>query len=87
MAGLTARELKKIVLARKVQARVENPTDSNFIDMVSKGTLENCPVTPDDIANTSHMFGPDIPGEKSKTVQRKPDRVEVEYITITSDYH
>ena len=33
------------------------------------------------------MFGPNIPGVKSKAVQRKSERVEVEDITINSDYH
>ena len=86
--GLKTRKLKKAVLARKAQARVGTPTDANFIDIASKGTLTNFPIDPFDIANTRHMFGPDIPGVKGKTVRRKPDRVEVEDIVyITSDYH
>ena len=87
MAGLTDREVKKSSLARKSQVRVGTPTEANFIDVVCKGTLANFPVTPVDISNVCRIFGPDIPGVKIKTVRRKPDRVEVEYITITSDYH
>ena len=87
MAGLTASEVKKDVLARKDQTRVGTPTEADFIDMVSKGTLENFPVTPVDISNSFHMFGPDIPGVKIKTVQRKLDRVELEDITIHSEHH
>ena len=87
MASLTAREVKKSALARKDQAWVGTPTDNNLIDMVSKATLVNCLVTPVYIANTRHMFGPDLPGVKRNTVRRKPDRVELYDITITSDYH
>ena len=79
--------MKKDFLARKAQARVGTPTEADFIDMVSKGTPSNFPVTPVDISNSFHMFGHDIPGVKIKTVRRKPYRVEVEDINITSDYH
>ena len=34
MAGLADREVKKAFLARKAQARVGNPTEAYFIDMV-----------------------------------------------------
>ena len=74
MAELKAREVKKAVLDCKAQAWVGTTTDAYFIDMVSKGTLTNFPVTLVDIANARHMFGPDLPGVKSKTVQRKPDK-------------
>ena len=64
MEGLTKREVKKAGLARKAQARVGTPMEADFIEMVSKGTLSNCPVTPVDIANARHVFGPDLPGIK-----------------------
>ena len=80
--------MNKSVLDCKAPVRVGTPTEANFIDIVRKGTLANFPVTLVDIANARHMFGPDIPGVKIKTVQRKLERVEVEYIiSITSDYH
>ena len=67
------------------------PTEADFIEMVKKGTLTNCPVTPVDIADACHVFGPDLPGIKSKTVRRKPARVEVEddlvTRTISDNYH
>ena len=88
MAGLTDREAKKAVLARKAQARLGTPTEADLIDMVSKVTLTNCPVTPVDISNTHNMFGPDLLGVKRKIVQCKTDRVEIEdIVSITSDYH
>ena len=77
MANLTFREMKKAVLARKVQSRMGNPTEDNFIDLVIKGTLTNWPVIPVYIANARHMFGPARPWVKSNTVQRKLVRVEL----------
>ena len=65
---MTYREVNKAVLACKDQARLGTPTEANFIDMVSKGTLVNCPVTPVYIANTLHMFSHDLPGVKINTV-------------------
>ena len=88
MAGLTAREVKKAVLALKDQAQLGTPTEADFIDMVSKGTLKTFPVTLVDIANSLHMFVPDLPVVKIKTVRRKPDMVEEEDIfSNISDYH
>ena len=87
MAGLTDREVKKSSLARKSQVRLGTPTEANFIDMVSKGNLANFPVTPVDISNARHMFGPDLPGVKINTMRLKRDRLKVEDITINSDYH
>ena len=77
LKGLTSSEVRKAVLARKAQARVGTPTEAEIIEMVRKGTLTNCQVTPVDISNARHVFGPDLPGIKSKTVRRKPARVEV----------
>ena len=59
MKGLTSCEVKKSVLAQKAQVRVATPTEAGFIEMVSKFTLTNCPVTPVDIANARHVFGTD----------------------------
>ena len=88
MVGLISTEVKKAVLACKAQVRVGTSTEAYFIDMVSKETLKNCPVTLVDIANTRHMFGPDLPGVKINTLRRKPDRVEVDVaVPIPSDYH
>ena len=56
------------VLDRKAQACVGTPTEADFIEMVSKGTLTNCPVTPADIVNARNVFGNDLPGIKSNTV-------------------
>ena len=69
--------MKRDVLSSKAQARVGTPTEADYIDMVSKGALTNFPVTPVDVDNACHMFGPDLPGVKSKTMRRKPERVEV----------
>ena len=48
-------------------------------------------MTPVDIANPRHVFGPDLPGIKSKTARRKTERVEVEDAlvnrSIPDDYH
>ena len=91
MKGLTSCDVKKSVLAQKAQVRVATHTEEGFIELVSKFTLTNCPVTPVDIDNARCVFGPDLPGIKSKKLQRKPARIEVEdalvTITIPDDYH
>ena len=80
--------MKRDILSSKAQARVGTPTEVYLIDMVSKGTLKNCPVTTVDIFNARHIFGLYLSGVKSKTVRRKLDRIEVEdVVLIPRDYH
>ena len=56
----TQKDIKKATLARKVQARIGNPPDERYKQIVSAGdrALKHCPVTVKDIAN-AHMSSSD----------------------------
>lgn len=50
-------------------------------------TMRNCPIKHSDIANATAIFGPNRNVSREKTVRRRPERVEVDYIQTPRDYH
>jgi hypothetical protein len=83
--GFTAKEVKDATYARKAQGMVGSPSDDEFASMVS--TMRNCPIKHSDIANATAIFGPNRNVLREKTVRRRPERVEVDYIQTPRDYH
>ena len=73
--GFTRREVEKAILDRKAHGRVGNPSDAEFVRMVSKKTVENLPVTPIDVSNAIAIFGPNLSRVKGGTVRTKPYRL------------
>ena len=72
--GFTEKEVEEAALARKVQARISNPPDKVYKQIVSaEGNhgLRNCPVEPHHINDASPMFGPNLTGLKGRAVGKK----------------
>ena len=44
--------------------------------------LQDCPITPSDIANAHEFFGPNLANIRGKTVRCKPEHVSTEIIKI-----
>jgi hypothetical protein len=63
------------VLARQLQIRVGRPSTKDFLRIVARNQLPNCPITCDDILVAEDIFGLDIGSLKGKTTRRKPHRV------------
>lgn len=55
----TEGKITKATMARKIQARIGNPLDDRYKEIVSARSLRNCPLTVNDIANAHAIFGPD----------------------------
>ena len=71
----TQKEIEKATLARKVQARIGNPPDGRYKQIVSAGdrALKHCPVSVKDIANAHVIFGPNLNRLKGAAI-RQPVR-------------
>jgi hypothetical protein len=55
------------ILARQLQIRVGRPSTKDFLWIVARNQLPNCPITRDDILAAEDIFGPDIGSLKGKT--------------------
>ena len=86
--GFTKRELAKANLARKAQAVLASPSETEFMKMVSNNTgVKNIPIVPSDLTRARIIFGPDRPNVAGKTVRKKPARVDTDTLGIPDDFH
>ena len=51
------------------------PTVENFKVLLRMNTIQNCPVTIEDVKIAEHIFGPDMLSLKGKSTRRKPKPV------------
>jgi hypothetical protein len=64
----TNEDYSRAVLARQ-------PSTKDFLWIVARNQLPNCPITRDDILVAEDIFGPDIGSLKGKMTRRKPHQV------------
>ena len=72
----TNRAYLRAVLARKIQHMIGRPSTREFIQIVEKHLLPNCPISRDDIMAAEKIFGPDTGILKGKTVRKGPEHVD-----------
>jgi Reverse transcriptase (RNA-dependent DNA polymerase) len=80
----TRRELARADLARRLQGTIGRPSTKDFLNIVNKHLLTNCPITAADIIAAEEIYGPDLGSLKGKTVRRKVDHVEAEVTKVPS---
>jgi hypothetical protein len=80
--GYTKREILKAKEARRAQAMLGNPSESDYRGMVSNNAIANCPVSSSDVTNARAIFGPDLPSVRGKTVRRAPAPVVGDYVAV-----
>ena len=80
--GFTKKQVQRATLARRLMGMIGAPTERDYQDMVRQNLLQDCPITPSDIANAHTIFGPDLVNIRGKTVRRKPSHVNTEIVEI-----
>lgn len=80
--GFTKAQIQKVKTTREAMAKIRNPMERKFIEMVHQNMNNNCPITAQDIANANLIFGRYLPGMRIKTTRTKPMAVKTEYISI-----
>ena len=83
----TMKEVEKATYACQAQAILGHQTDKKFKQLVSTNAIKNCPVTIQDIANSTTLFGPNQTALRGKTVRQKIERVDTEFIPIPYDFY
>ena len=61
---------------------IGSPTKREYQGLVRNNLLPNCPITPSDITNAYHIFGPDLANIRGKTVRHRPEHVSTELVEI-----
>lgn len=84
-SNYTNRAYSRASLPRKIQQIVGRPSTKEYIQIVERNLLPNCPITRDDIMTAEKIFGPDIGILKGKTVRKGAPHVEVTNITVPSE--
>jgi hypothetical protein len=62
----TNEDYSRAVLTRQLQIRVGRPSTKDFLRIVARNQLPNCPITRDDILAVEDIFGLDISSLKGK---------------------
>jgi hypothetical protein len=70
MAKFSQRDVARASEARKLMRILGRPSQQQFLEMLEKNQLPNCPVTRRDAVIAHHIFGPDVGSLKGKTVHR-----------------
>lgn len=73
----TKRELAAARQAKDLSKRLGYPSMQDLKQMLSTGSLVNCPITHHDIDRAIHIYGPDIAAVKGKTKSTKPNTAPV----------
>ena len=56
LENCTKKEIEVAKLSRATQLMIGHPPDKVFKQIVSDGTLDNCPVVPNDVSNATAIF-------------------------------
>ena len=51
------------------------PSYAQFVSLLNRNRIQNCPVTAADVKRALHIYGPNIASLKGKTTRRKPSHV------------
>jgi hypothetical protein len=65
----TRREIESADAARALYRKVGRPSESDFLDILNKNLIRNCPITVDDAKRASIIYGPDLATIKGKTTR------------------
>jgi hypothetical protein len=80
--GFTKREAEEARKACEAQAMLGHPTNHSFLGMVCDGMISNCPVPANAVTNAHLIFGPDLAGERGRSMRRSPESVTTDCMQI-----
>ena len=67
----TTKEIKQARVARDLQRKLGNPTDSTLCKALSQGYIISKDVVPSDIKRAHTIYGPNTEGLKGRTTKKK----------------
>ena len=70
-SSYNVRDYHQAQLARKIQDMIGRPSTKDFIKIVQRNLLPNCPISAKDILAAEDIFGPNLGSLKGKTVCKR----------------
>lgn len=92
--AFTRREVAKADAARELYIKLARPGLQNYLAMIRRGSIDNCPVTVQDVERAEVIYGKDLGDLRGKTTRTKPEAVvikprpvygELEPVTVSLD--
>jgi hypothetical protein len=84
-SNYTNRAYSRASQARKIKQIVGRPSTKEYIQIVERNLLPNCPIPREDIIAAERIFGQDIGILKGKTVRKGARHVKMSEVTIPSE--
>jgi hypothetical protein len=81
-SSYTNRECTQADLARRIQRIIGHPSTKDFVNIVNKNLLPNCPITKADIMAAELIYGPEVGSLKGKTVRRDVGLVDAQLTDV-----
>ena len=80
--GYSQHQLTNAKKARDLYAKVGYPLIRDFIIMIKKNMINNCPVTIEDVIRSEKINGPSVHALKGKTIRTKPIPVVTDHVAV-----
>ena len=69
------------------QSMIGHPPDKVFKQIVSDGTLTNCPVVPNDVSKATAIFGSNLSRMQGASTRKKTNKKNVEFTKIPREFY
>ena len=83
--GFTKRQIKGAETAKILYTTLLYPSVKNYHWVIHRNQIKNCPVTVEDVATASKIWGKNVDALKGKTTRRKPEVVKRDLVRVPKE--
>ena len=83
--GYTKHEVERAIAARHLQAMIRSPSQSDFEGMVHANMICDTNLKLSNCQHSHDIFEKNMTDVREKTVRKKPERFEVDYVAVPGD--
>ena len=80
--GFTKRQIKDAENAKNLYTTLSYPSVKDYKWVIHSNQIKNCPVTVEDVATASKIWGKNVDALKGKTTRRKPEVVKGDLVKV-----
>ena len=83
--GFTKRQIKSAETAKRPYTTLSYPSVKEYKWVIHSNKIKNCPVTVEDVATASKIWGKSVDALKGKTTRRKPEVVKRDLVRVPKE--